>query len=87
MRRSLVWLVSIAIASLLFSAPAYALEQFNTEAKAQQHCHTDTVVWLNLPSMIWHYKGQRYYGNTKRGAYVCEKEAAAAGARATKNGE
>jgi hypothetical protein len=87
MRQSLVWLASMSVASLLFSAPISALEQFNTEAKAQQHCPTDTVVWLNLPSMIWHYKGQRYYENTKHGAYVCEKEAASAGARATKNGE
>jgi hypothetical protein len=87
MRQSLAWLASMSVASLLFSGPISALEQFNTDAKAQQHCPTDTVVWLNLPSMIWHYKGQRYYENTKHGAYVCEKEAASAGARATKNGE
>jgi hypothetical protein len=37
--------------------------------------------------MIWHYKGQRWYGATKHGAYVCEKEAAAGGARGTHNVE
>jgi hypothetical protein len=87
MRRLLTLLFSIAVTCLLLSAPAFALEQFSTEAKAQQHCPSDTVVWLNLPSMIWHYKGQRWYGNTKHGAYVCAREAAASGARATKNGE
>jgi len=75
------------IASCLYAATALALEQFNTEAAAQQHCPHDTVVWLNLPTMIWHYKGQRWYANTKHGAYVCQKEAAAGGARATRNGE
>jgi hypothetical protein len=67
--------------------PAFALGTFTTEAQAQQHCPTDTVVWLNLPTKIWHYKGQRWYGNTKHGAYACVKEAATSGARATRNGE
>lgn len=66
---------------------AEALERYDTESQAQQHCPRDTVVWLNLPTMIWHYKGQRWYGRTKHGAYVCEMEAAAGGARATRNGE
>jgi hypothetical protein len=38
------------------------------------------VVWLNLPSGIYHYSGQRWYGRTKRGAYVCKGEADANGA-------
>jgi hypothetical protein len=66
---------------------AAELTEFPTAALAQRHCPRDTVVWLNLPTMIWHYKGERWYGRTKHGAYVCEKEAAAAGARATRNGE
>jgi hypothetical protein len=69
---------------LLVSVPALALDKFVSESQAQQHCPTDVVVWLNIPTMIWHYKGQRWYGNTKNGAYVCEKEAAASGARSTK---
>jgi len=68
MRRLLV--MSIAFVSFQFVGPVCALEQFNTEAAAQQHSPTDTVVSVNIPSMIWHYKGQRYYGNTKHGAYV-----------------
>jgi hypothetical protein len=84
MRRIMIALVAC---TCLYSVTALALEQFNTEAEAARHCPRDTVVWLNLPTMIWHYKGQRWYGNTKHGAYVCEKEAAADGARATHNGE
>jgi hypothetical protein len=62
-------LLALLVGTFL-SSPAFALETFNTEAAAQQHCPNDAVVWLNLPTMIWHYKGQRWYGRTKRGAYV-----------------
>jgi hypothetical protein len=60
------------------------LQTFSTEQLAKQHCPADTVVWLNLQSGIYHYKGQRLYGNTKSGAYVCQKEADQAGDRATR---
>ena len=79
--------LAIAFLGIAFALPLYALDTFDTEAKAQQHCPKDTVVWLNLPTMIWHYKGQRWYARTKAGAYACENEAAAAGARATRNGQ
>jgi hypothetical protein len=49
------------IVSLALAVPAFALETFIDEAKAQQHCPKDIVVWLNLPTMIWHYKGQRWW--------------------------
>jgi hypothetical protein len=75
------------VVSLALALPAFALETFTDEAKAQQHCPKDTVVWLNLPTMIWHYKGQRWYANTKHGAFACEKEAGEAGARGTRNGQ
>jgi hypothetical protein len=66
---------------------SYAQGQFPTEQQAQQHCPNDTVVWLNLPSGIYHFKGQRWYGNTRSGAFVCRSEADKAGDRATRNGE
>ena len=50
---------------------ALALTTFTSEREAQVHCPKDIVVWLNLPTMIWHYKGQRWYANTKHGAFVC----------------
>jgi hypothetical protein len=60
---------------------------FDTEAAAQAHCTTDTVVWLNTKTKVYHEKGMLYYGHTKQGAYVCKKEADAAGDRETKNGK
>jgi hypothetical protein len=58
--------------------------QFADEASARARCPADTVVWVNLPSMIYHFAGTRSYGTTKRGAYMCEKEAIAAEDRASK---
>lgn len=63
------------------------LAMFATEAAAQAHCPSDVVVWLNTKTGIWHEKGMRWYGRTKQGAYVCRKEAAAAGYRDTENGQ
>jgi hypothetical protein len=45
---------------------------------------TESIGWAKLES---HYKGQRWYGNTIRGAYVCEQEAERAGDRATMRGQ
>jgi hypothetical protein len=58
--------------------------QFTTEAEAKTHCPGDTVVWANTRSRIYHYASSRIYGHTKMGAYMCEKETAAAGIRAAK---
>lgn len=63
-----------------------AVPQFKTEQAAQRHCPRDTVVWLNTYSGIWHYKGAKYWMNTKYGAFVCEKEARELGMRVSKDG-
>lgn len=58
--------------------------QFADEASAKARCPSDTVVWVNLPSKVYHFAGSRSYGTTKRGAYMCEREAIAAEDRASK---
>lgn len=85
---------SAALASSRHATPTPAaaaksgqLAMFSTEAAAQAHCPKDEVVWLNTNSGIYHEKGMRWYGRTKRGAYVCRKEADAAGDRDTRNGQ
>jgi hypothetical protein len=62
-----------------------AAGQFATEGEARFHCPGDTVVWANLDSRIYHFSGTKSYGNTKKGAYMCERDTAAAGFRAAKN--
>jgi len=70
------------------SANAHStLHLFDTESAAQVHCPRDEVVWPNTNSGIYHEKGMRWYGRTKHGAYVCRKEADAAGDRDTRNGQ
>jgi hypothetical protein len=58
--------------------------QFAAEAQAKAHCPADLVVWVNLDSKIYHFAGHRSYGTTKKGSYMCEKDAVAQGMRASK---
>ena len=57
--------------------------KFSTEVEARAHCPSDTVVWVNLSSKIYHFSGTPDYGRTKRGAFMCERDTA--GFRAAKN--
>jgi hypothetical protein len=61
--------------------------EFATEAEAKARCPSDTVVWLNTKSHIYHLPDSRNYGATKQGAYMCEADADASGNRAAKNGQ
>ncbi len=80
----LLGLPSVSLASR--HVDTSAVPQFPTEQAAQHHCPGDTVVWLNTYSGIWHYKGAKYWMNTKNGAFVCEKEAGKLGMRASRDG-
>jgi hypothetical protein len=81
----------ILIVLLLFLplnlAYAGGVSLFNTENDAQKHCPNDVVVWVNLPSGIYHFRDMRWYGATAHGAFVCQKEADQNGYRATRNGQ
>ena len=86
------WVARILVLLCLWVVPIQVLAAgqaatFATEQLAQQHCPRDIVVWLNLPTGIYHFKGQRWYGRTKNGAFVCQREADNAGDRATRNGQ
>jgi len=58
--------------------------QYPTEAEAKTSCSADTVVWVNLKSRVYHVSGSGYYGLTRVGAYMCQKDSLAAGFRAPK---
>ncbi len=83
------FLAALAISFGLIAVPALAANppMFNTEQEAQAHCPKDVVVWVNLPTGVYHFRGERWYGNTKTGAFACQKEADQAGDRATRNGQ
>jgi hypothetical protein len=61
------------------------VNQYTTEAQAKGRCGTGTVVWANLDSKIYHFASYKDYGNTKSGAYMCERDATGQGMRASKN--
>lgn len=63
------------------SAPSdLAADQFSSEAAAKAHCPSDTIVWANLGgSKAYHVSGNKYFGKTKRGAFMCQKEAERSG--------
>jgi hypothetical protein len=51
-------------------------DQFKTLDAAKSHCPGDTVVWATLTrTKVYHLSGDRYYGKTRRGAYMCQKDA------------
>ena len=76
------FLSSLALMTLAgFAIAAEPLANFPTAQEAQQNCSTDLVVWLDIPTRTYHYRGQRWYGSTKSGAYVCRNEAVRAGMR------
>jgi hypothetical protein len=63
-------------------------------AQAPQHqvppgttCPGDQVVWVNTRSGVFHYQGERYFGSTSQGKFLCERDALREGDRATRNGQ
>jgi hypothetical protein len=66
------------------TAPTGA-NQYASEGQAKFRCMNGTVVWANLDSKIYHFSGNKTYGQTKAGAYMCERDAMAQGMRAAKN--
>jgi len=54
---------------------------FQFEQQAKQHCPGDTIVWLSRASGTYSFAGERWYGSTKNGAFVCRREGDLAGYR------
>jgi uncharacterized protein YyaL (SSP411 family) len=76
--------VSNGVKGTAKSASAMVTGEYADEASAKAHCPTDTVVWANTSSKAYHMAGTKYYGKTKKGAYMCQKDADASGFHAPK---
>ena len=79
--RSISTLLLAAILTLATAAPAAArVHRFKTEAAAQKHCPKDEIVWGSSRG-TYYPKESSLYGKSRGGAYVCAREAYAAGWR------
>jgi hypothetical protein len=76
-KQSCVWLVTALAATTYASHASAQLSLFQTEMQAQQHCPSDTVVWLDPHKRIYYIKGQRLYAQGRTGTFVCQEEAMA----------
>jgi hypothetical protein len=72
--------------SMASGAKLSSSAEFKSVDLAQAHCPGDTVVWSTLSKThSFHMASSKYYGKTKHGAYVCEKDATAAGYHPSKS--
>lgn len=78
------WLLAIALWLPVLSASGQTPVHL---PPASLVCSNDRVVWVNTRSGVYHYRGERYFGSTKAGKFICEKEAKIEGDRATRNGQ
>ena len=82
----LVALAAVPVVAVAAGPNFPGAEKFPTAAAAAAHCPGDVVVWSSFSkSKAFHLAASRYYGKTKHGAYVCEKDALAAGFHAAKS--
>ena len=64
------------------TSPSPPSNRFSTESAAKAHCPDDTVVWVaSTRTRFYHLSGERSYGRSRRGAYMCLKDAQSAGMR------
>ena len=68
--------IAVALRVVINSAP---------RRRRRRAARPDTVVWVNINSKIYHFTGYSDYGKTKKGAYMCERDATGGGFRAAKN--
>jgi hypothetical protein len=50
-------------------------------------CAGDRLVWVNTRSGVYHFRGERYFGSTQQGKFICEHDALREGDRPTRNGQ
>jgi hypothetical protein len=79
--RKIAMILVVSLAALATAAPAAArVHRFKTEAAAQKHCPKDEIVWGSSRG-TYYPKESHLYGKSRGGAYVCAREAYAAGWR------
>ncbi len=70
--------------------PVVGAAESASEQRARARCPSDTIVWVNNLTHVYHFPGvsshgHSYCGNTSDGAYMCEADAKSVGNRAAKD--
>ena len=77
-------LVAFVVLALSLALTPSAVPQQPKAAKSGQSAtqgNPNTKVWINTASSVYHCPGTRWYGNTKHGEYMSQKEAQEKGNR------
>ena len=69
------------------SGTLVAAKRHHAPRQAQAPATSSVQVWVNTKTGVYHFPGERWYGNTKEGQYMSEDAAKKAGYRATENGQ
>jgi hypothetical protein len=80
MRRTLTALL-LAITLLSCIPATQVLSQRAASTQTQPAGNPDVKVWVNTASGVYHCPGAYWYGNTKRGEYMTQKDAQKKGNR------
>ncbi len=79
--RSKVTLVALAVCLLFTSAFTASKPPRFTPRATQSTGNPNVRVWVNTNSGVYHCPNTRWYGNTKSGKFMTQKEAQAKGYR------
>ena len=83
-----IWLAFIASGTALGLPAVVSLQQpFPGSREVRVYAEEDVTVWMNTRSGVYHYPGSRWYGNTRSGKFMKEKDAKQAGYRASRSGQ
>ena len=74
-------LLAILVIAFLLPAPLIRAHDFPTSTGYLLAQSEERQVWVNTATGIYHYPGTRWYGNTKQGKFMTEKNAIAQGYR------
>jgi hypothetical protein len=78
--------IGLILFAILDLPSAYA-QTPNHTPPAGMTCPGDKLVWVNTRSGVYHFQGERYFGSTKQGKFICERDADKEGDRPTRNGQ
>ena len=73
--RRILCIVLLAGALLACTPAASVPSQSLAVANTQNTGNPSVKVWVNTGSGVYHCPGTRWYGNTKKGEYMTQKEA------------